>query len=169
MKLTSAERIGRSQLISGVRWTSSGEAATARPGTATPEGLRRRAEREHRPRILRSHPAAGARNQQFIGKNRQLMSFFGNSAIRGPSPGVRHGQAAEVASLFSEALRAAGIMGVQTARGPLSAGLLSRTLVSRLALPSSRPMATGPSTGPAGQRRERSDEATEQGDEADER
>jgi hypothetical protein len=89
MKLTSVERIGRSQLIPSVRWTSSGEAATAWPGTATPEGLRRRAERVRRPHILRSHPAAGARNQQFIGKNRQLMSFSGNSATRGPSRASR--------------------------------------------------------------------------------
>jgi len=48
--------------------------------------------------VTRSHPAARARSQQFIGENRRFMSFSGNSARMG----IRYVPAADVASLFSE-------------------------------------------------------------------
>jgi hypothetical protein len=117
---------------SGFGSTGLGETATARPGTATPEEARTLL---HMPR---SRPAACARNQQLIGKNRQLMSFSGSSATRASL----HVHEAEVASLFSEATARCWNHELgRRRRGPFEAGVPSRTQVSKLALPSSRTVA----------------------------
>jgi hypothetical protein len=96
---------------------------------------RRRAEGVPRLHTPRSRPAARARNQQLIGKNRQLMSNSGGSATRASL----HGHEAEVASVVSEATaRCWNHEPGRRHRGPLEAGVSSRPQVSRLALPSSR-------------------------------
>jgi hypothetical protein len=76
--------VGRpSQLIASVRWTSSGEHGTALPGTPTTEDLPPPSEGVPWLHMPTSRGAACARKRQFIGKNRQLMSFSGNSATKG--------------------------------------------------------------------------------------
>ena len=99
---------------------------------------RRQTERVPLLHMPRSRPAACARKQQLIGKNRQLMSFSGNSATRASL----HVHEAEVASLFSEATARCWNHELgRRRRGPFEAGVPSRTQVSKLALPSSRTVA----------------------------
>ena len=127
---------------------------------------RRQTERVPLLHMPRSRPAARARNQQLIGKNRQLMSFSGNSATRASL----HVHEAEVASLFSEATARCWNHELgRRRRGPFEAGVPSRTQVSKLALPSSRTVALSLTLVGQVYGTGRSDEATEQGDEADER
>jgi hypothetical protein len=78
MKLTSPERIEVSQLIAGVRRTSGRSTERTRPGITSHLPLPRSAGCARYSRFSVRYA-----NQQFIGKNPQLMSFPGNSRPMG--------------------------------------------------------------------------------------
>jgi hypothetical protein len=119
MKLTSVERIGRSQLISSVRWTSSGKHATTlhSDNGRSPAAERGRTLAANAHESCRSLCEKAAVHRQEPAAH-DLFRQLGHE-------GTRHAHEAETASLFSEATarcrnRAAEGRRTTRGRGPLS-------------------------------------------------